>query len=392
MASTPSAAFGRLPLARTAPPSGTPARPRVARLRGREALTALVPAWEELAAAALEPNPFFEHWMLMPALECFGAQGEVELLAVLNGERLDALLPIERRSRYKGFPIGAAASWRHRHCMLGTPLVRAGHAAQALEALFAWLRADDAGAALLSLNYIPEGPFLRALLDALTAADLGGLIADSYNRALLQREGDAETYLAWLSRHERMELRRRERRLAELGRVSPFVLEAGGDVARSVEEFLRLEAAGWKGEQGSALACNEANRRFAHEIFAAAFARGRLLMAGLDLDARPLARTTSILAGAGSFAFKKAYDEAYSRYSPGVIADIDRIRRLHASPELQWMDSFTAPGNTVLNRLWKGRLTVHNLVIGVRPVGEAVVAALPLARWAKRLFRRRVTS
>jgi hypothetical protein len=46
----------------------------------------------------------------------------------------------------------------------------------------------------------------------------------------------------------------------------------------------------------------------------------------------------------------------------------------------------------VLNRLWKGRLTVHNLVIGVRPVGEAVVAALPLARWAKRLFRRRVTS
>jgi CelD/BcsL family acetyltransferase involved in cellulose biosynthesis len=381
-----------LPLVRPSPPAGAESPLRVAPLRGHEALAAATPAWEELAANALEPNPFYEPWLLLPALECFGAGAAVEVVAVWSGERLDAIVPLERQRRFKGFPLRAAATWRHRHCMLGTPLLRAGRAAASLQALFEWLRADEGGAAVLALNYIPEGAFLHALVDALAAADLCALTTDSYNRALLRRERDAEVCLASLSRHERQELRRRERRLGELGKVSHVALRAGDDIVQRVEEFLRLEAAGWKGQEGSALACSDANRRFAHEIFAAAFRRGRLHMAGLDLDGRPLARCTSILAGAGSYAFKTAYDEQFARFSPGVIAEIDRIRHIHEMPEVQWMDSFTAPGNTVLNRLWKGRIGVHNLAIGTHRWGEAAVAALPLARWAKRLFRRPATS
>ena len=42
-------------------------------VRDLPALSSFVPAWEELAAAALEPNVFYEHWMLLPALQAFGA-------------------------------------------------------------------------------------------------------------------------------------------------------------------------------------------------------------------------------------------------------------------------------------------------------------------------------
>src|SRR6185369_12429325 len=41
-------------------------------------LTALekhVAAWEELAVAAIEPNVFYEPWMLMPALRAYGGAG-----------------------------------------------------------------------------------------------------------------------------------------------------------------------------------------------------------------------------------------------------------------------------------------------------------------------------
>jgi len=38
-------------------------------VRDLSTLSRFVPAWEELAAAALEPNVFYEHWMLLPALE-----------------------------------------------------------------------------------------------------------------------------------------------------------------------------------------------------------------------------------------------------------------------------------------------------------------------------------
>ena len=99
-------------------------------------LEAVVPAWEELASAALEPNPFYEHWMLRPALEAFGAGRELRVVLVWAGERLAGLFPFERVARYKGLPLPAFKSWRHAHCLLCTPLVRADTARACLEALF----------------------------------------------------------------------------------------------------------------------------------------------------------------------------------------------------------------------------------------------------------------
>src|SRR6185503_20767205 len=46
--------------------------------RDLSALRALAPDWEALAEQAAEPNPFYEHWMLLPALEAYGAGGGVD--------------------------------------------------------------------------------------------------------------------------------------------------------------------------------------------------------------------------------------------------------------------------------------------------------------------------
>jgi len=345
------------------------------------ALARLIPQWEDLAANSLEPNPFYEHWMLLPALECFAKRGEVGIFVLWRDGRLAALFPFQRARRYKGLPAGALSAWRHRHCLLCTPLVRAEGAAETLAALLARLRAE---APLLELSYIQaDGPFH----DALRRAGARPYVDNKYERALLSKARDAESYIQdSLSRHLRQELRRRERRLAERGKVTHTVMRPGDDLGRWVDEFLRLEAAGWKGREGSALACSEANRRFAVEIFAAAFARGRLHMVGVDLDGRALARCLSILAGEGSYAFKTAYDEEFARYSPGVIVEVDRIREFHGLPGAQWMDSFTAPDNEVLNSVWKGRRTIQRLVIGTDARGRLAAASLPILQRMKRLF------
>src|SRR5205814_5318548 len=47
-------------------PSGTGTIVEV--LTDAGALAALIPDWEELTAQAAQPNPFYEHWMLLPAL------------------------------------------------------------------------------------------------------------------------------------------------------------------------------------------------------------------------------------------------------------------------------------------------------------------------------------
>ena len=79
-------------------------------LRGSHAIAEIVPAWDDLAAGALEPNPFYESWMLRPALECFGSGTDIRLVSVWADGKLGALLPLERKAHYKGLPAGTLRS------------------------------------------------------------------------------------------------------------------------------------------------------------------------------------------------------------------------------------------------------------------------------------------
>lgn len=340
-------------------------------------MAAVVPSWENLAAAAIEPNPFYEPWMLLPALDAFGLEKSFQLVTVWNGERLDAVLPLERTGGFKGLPLPALSSWRHRHCLLCTPLVRADGAVETLAALI-----DSLDAAIVGLQYIPsDGPFYRALL----AAGARCHVLDGYARPVLRRAKDGETYVdEFIPRKERQELRRREKRLREQGALTQVALAPGEDIGRWIEEFLKLEASGWKGKEGTAMACSEANRRFLTETFIAAHKRGRLEMVGVDFNGKPLGRCTGFIAGEGAYAFKPAYDEAFAKFSPGILAEVARIRNLHQLPGVQWMDSFTDANNSMMSRLWKDRLTVQSVAFGINTAGTLALAALPFLRWAKK--------
>jgi CelD/BcsL family acetyltransferase involved in cellulose biosynthesis len=361
-------------------------------LAGREAMAAIVPSWENMAAAAIEPNPFYEPWMLLPALEAFGLEKSFRLVTIWNGDRLDAVLPLERTGSFKGLPLPALSSWRHRHCLLCTPLVRTDGAVETLAALIDWLRGERTS--IIGLQYIPtEGPFSQALAEALKAANIKPFVLDGYARPVLRRAKDGETYVnEFIPRKERQELRRREKRLNEQGTLTQVALAPGEDVGRWIDEFLKLEASGWKGKEGTAMACSEANRRFLTETFTAAYQRGRLEMVGVDFNGKPLGRCTGFIAGKGAYAFKPAYDEAFAKFSPGILAEVARIRNLHQLPGVQWMDSFTDANNSMMSRLWKDRLTVQTLVFGTGKAGAMAIAAWPFLRWAKQQGRRALSA
>jgi hypothetical protein len=153
-----------------------------------------------------------------------------------------------------------------------------------------------------------------------------------------------------------------------------------------------LEASGWKGKEGTAMICTEANRRFLTETFAAAYSAGGWRWSAIDLDGKPLGRCTGFIAGEGSFAFKPAYDEAFAKFSPGIIAEVARIRNLHELPGVRWMDSFTDAGNSMMSRLWKDRMTVQTLAFGTGAAGSLAIAALPFLRWAKQQGKRALSA
>ena len=389
------------PASRSPEPDSAATRRRtsVAVVHDLRTLAALVPAWEDLAEAAIEPNVFYEHWMLLPALQAFAGDRDVSVVLVLIHDqhrpeappKLGGLFPLERVRNFRGLKVSALSLWQHVHCYLCTPLLRADTAGECMVELFRWLQSGEARVSLLELGCIyGDGSFHKKLVDLSNELGLLSWVTDIHTRGLWITGDDARTDPeSGLSGDLRRRLRRKVRRLCERGHVEHLALSAEDDVGRWIDEFLRIEASGWKGLGATALACSESGRRYFREVATSAFNRGRLLMLGINFDGRPIARRCAFVAGEGSFAFKTAYDEEFADFSPGAMLELDSIRQLGALPGVRWMDSCAAPDNLLINRLTNDRKTIQTLAIGGGTLGELVVSGLPLLRWTNRRILKR---
>jgi len=363
-------------------------------VRDLQTLSGFVPAWEDLAAAAIEPNVFYEHWMLLPALEAFGAGKDIAVVLVLIHDRhnpdaptkLGALFPLEPIQRFRKLKVSAVSLWQHLHCYVCTPLVRADSAKASMVEFFRWFQSGGASASLMELRCISgDGPFHKMLIDLSNELGLRNCVTDIFTRGLWHAGYDKNTAPeSAVSGDLRRRLRRKEKRLRERGRVEHLAVRSEDDVGRWIDEFLQIEASGWKGQRGSALASSESDRRYFTQIVTSAFRRSRLLMLGLNFDDRPIARRCAFVAGEGSFAFKTAYDEEYADFSPETMLEMDSIRQLQTLPGVQWMDSCATTDNFLVNRLTNDRKTIQSLAIGVGALGELLVSGLPLLRWTTR--------
>ncbi|MBL0914629.1 MAG: GNAT family N-acetyltransferase, partial [Sphingopyxis sp.] len=121
-----------------------------------------------------------------------------------------------------------------------------------------------------------------------------------------------------------------------------------------LDQFLELEARGWKGRAESALASHGETEAWFRAVLAGAAEAGRLDMRALDLDGRPLAMLINFLCPPGGFSFKTAFDEDYARFSPGVLLQQANLDLLD-DPRIEWVDSCAAPGHPMIDSVWRER-------------------------------------
>ena len=331
-------------------------------------------AWDDLARRAAEPNPFFESWYLLPSLENFDRGGDVSILRFVEQGNLCGLMPVIRQQEYEGWPLPHIANWRHPNIFSGAPLVAPGAEIRFWRALLHWADSNPGLSLFQHLHEVPlDGPLYAALESVLAAEKRPWGVVQRKERAQLNSHADSEAYQSdSLSARARKDLNRRYRRLAELGEID-FRWETGcAGLDRWIDEFLALEASGWKGEAGSGLACNPATEKLFRESLTGAAARERLLRLSLRLDDRPIAMLSTFLTPPGAFGFNTAFDEHYSRFSPGILLE----REFLTAPRrfgLDWCDSCAAPDHSVMDRIWSGR----------RPFGRVSIAiGGPLRRTA----------
>ena len=337
-------------------------------------------AWDGLAADASDPNPFFERWFLAPGLEQIGTRERVEVMLFETAGRLVGLAPVARRRSYYGYPFPHLAIWLHDNAFCGAPLIRRGFEEAVWEALLAWADRHAGPAMFLHLPQLPlDGQVPLALSGVLAQTGRPAAIVQREERAMLRSRLPSGRYFEQaMSAKKRKELRRQHNRLGELGQLAFERQEGADEVDRWIDEYLALEARGWKGRDGSALAQDPANAALFAAALTGAAQQGRLERLALRLDGRPVAMLANFVCPPGAFSFKTAYDEDYARFSPGVLLQRENLALLDRAG-IDWADSCAAADHPMIERIWRERRTVARVSVAI---GGRVRRAL-----ARQVFR-----
>lgn len=370
-------AMGELP-----PPAADPIVPPGARLRSRTWTEFdrkdRIAAWDALAQWAVEPNPYFESWFLLPSLSAFDPDGKVKLLVLEVDGQLAGLMPVSRTNNYYGRRIPHWRNWVHDNCFLGQPLVARGFERLFWRKLLQWCDRGSNTALFLHLTHVPgKGPLHEALCAELGAQSRKAQTVLLEERALLASALSPEAYLDHaLGPKKRKDLRRQRRRLGELGALEVHRETSSLGVQPWADTFLKLERKGWKGAAVSAMACNHRNADMFSDVLGGAARRGKLERLSLRLDGQPIAMLASFLTAPGAYSFKTAFDEDYARYSPGVLLQCENLAMLERT-DIDWVDSCAAPDHPMIDHLWRERRTIARHSIGVGgPLRRAAFAAM----------------
>lgn len=345
--------------------------------------------WRALAGSALEPNPTLEPAALRAAVAHIPSWGRLPLLQVIDGSELVLCALARPVGRWHRLPLRAVTSRPDDgpvplFFVNGTPLVDRARARAAIATLLAALSSGDVRpgggrrpALFVVERWKEDGAVAAAWHQACDDLSLRIATSERWARPAFVREDAPEGgSLAWLDRDHAKKVRRRMRQLAEqLG--GPMECRDRSADPTAVDDFIRLEAAGWKGRGGTALVADagraaafaEACRRWASD--------GRLVVLSLEAGGEVVAIRCAVRSGAGLFLVKSTYDERWSRFGPGLVLLAATIDYFLSQTDASWIDTCCAPSNEFFPGVLPHRLPVETSTTGLNSAGRTALGALP---------------
>lgn len=190
-----------------------------------------------------------------------------------------------------------------------------------------------------------------------------------------------------LSSRRRSDLKRARRIAETMGRVRCEVLAPTVDnLGPLLQEAFRVEAAGWKGREGSALSCDTTRGRFYEHYATLAAHKGILRLCFLRIGERATAMQLAVEWANRFWLLKIGYHESFARCSPGTLLILETVRYA-AQRGLRSYEFLgtVEPWTQMWTRLERPCLSVAVYAAGSR--GLAALAA-EAAAVASRKFRR----
>ena len=174
----------------------------------------------------------------------------------------------------------------------------------------------------LEVHEIRENAGEAEAIRACGAAQGYRIVESVFERAPFVRiDGDWQTYYhAHIDRRRRKEIDRCRRRLMDAHRLDyEWAIPDGDGVDALLDEGFHVEASGWKGRAGTAIVSDPATALFYREIARWASSRGWLRLGFLRANGRAVAFDLALEKDGVISLLKGGYDEAHSRYGPGIV-------------------------------------------------------------------------
>ncbi len=328
--------------------------------------------WEELADRIGAP-PFLRPGWFDAWRGAFG-EGEPRTVEFRRDGELQGIVPLLAQGRR----LVSQTSW---HSPSFTPLALDDSARHELAlSLFA----QPEPVVDLNLLAMEHAGGIEALASAAREAGRLPVVRELVRAPFVGLPGSYEDYLGNLSGNRRRALRRKRRRLEEVGEVSFEVHDGSADLDSLLGELYAIEASGWKGERGETIVSKPELERFYNEFSHWAAERNWLRIAFVRLDGRPIAIQLILEYGDTWYLARMGYDETYRQHGPGAVLMNELIRYCCQRPGLKRIDLLGE--SEEFKASWATGEEPRYWLLAYRrtPAG--------LTRWAETAARRRVGS
>lgn len=273
--------------------------------------------WDALATGLQSPVLEFD-WIAC-SLQAFHDPADVHVLTLTANGSTTALAPLvlDRTHAHRFVLPGAAALYEPGGWLYDTT--------DALQALTGDVIALGRPVVLHRVHHAED---LRRALSAPVAQGAFVRLQDvapSYSLAMATSWEDYAATLPGRTFKKAASLRRRAER--ELGAASVTVHDlAPEDVEAHLNLLIGLEATGWKGRQGSALANRSDLRTFFTDYTRRAAERRRARVSVLRFGTTPAAIELAVVAFDRHWVLKIAYHDALAAYGPGILLTDESVR------------------------------------------------------------------
>lgn len=334
--------------------------------------------WRDLLARPLTQNPFLHPAYVKAGLDAGLDKGGSAAVIVSRAGKVEGIFPTSPL-KVRGMRIpGVWASELNLYHFNGAPLVAKDHAEVVVKAWLHTIGSKDAPSVCV-LRHMDLGSDLVGTIAAQAREMSYGLrVIQRYERPRLTREHDGfESHIkAVLSKRRVKDIRRNLRRLGEKGEVRLEHVTERSAVAKRLEDFLRIEASGWKGEAGTAFLSDDATARFARAAFVTDGEEGLVSIDTLLVADQPIALSINLQSGSTRFTPKCAIDEEYRTFSPGVLLEYLVIEAFYSGQNCALMDSAITTDSHIVAGFWNDAAPHGDVIVAKSDWQAGAAAAL----------------